>query len=151
MLWTMVGQADPTPLKFSHTDSTQALPEKIWAVWTDVPQWHTWDKGLKKVVLSDSFHLNAKGFIYPDNGPKSKFIISELAPGKSYTFKTRIPFGWLYVTRKMVQKNGWTYFTHEVEFTSLLKSFFAKKLGANYRSILPQVMQEIKKQAEEKS
>ena len=90
------------------------------------------------------------GQLIPDKGPKSKFIISELEPNKSYTFKTKIPFGWLIIKRTLKVSDGKTFFTHDVEFTGLLKKILGNKLGKNYRAVLPSVMNNIKQIAEGK-
>ncbi len=37
-----------------------------------------------------------------------------------------------------------TDFTHDVEFTGFLKKILGKKLGKNYRTMLPSVLTEIK-------
>lgn len=135
---------------FSHTDSTSASSDKIWWIWTDVPNWKQWDKGLKDAQLEGEFKVGTKGKLTPDKGPRSKFVIREVVPGTSYTFKTKIPFGWLIVKRTLEQKANTTVFTHDVEFTGLLKKVFGKRLGENYRKMLPNVMAEIKKRAESK-
>jgi hypothetical protein len=146
----MTAQAQQTNYHFSHTDSTQVSSDKIWNVWTDVVNWKQWDKGLKEAILEGGFSVGAKGRLIPDKGPKSKFVISEVQLDKSYTFKTKIPFGWLVIKRTLEVKNDITYFTHDVKFTGLLKKVLGKKLGKNYRAMLPDVMREIKRIAESK-
>jgi hypothetical protein len=150
MLFAMTANAQQTNYHFSHTDSTSATSDKIWQVWTDVPNWKQWDKGLKEAVLEGDFIVGTKGKLIPDKGPKSKFIISELEPNKSYTFKTKIPFGWLIIKRTLEVKDSKTFFTHDVEFTGLLKKILGNKLGKNYRAMLPSVMADIKQIAESK-
>ncbi|MFN0082371.1 MAG: hypothetical protein ACKVOM_07600 [Ferruginibacter sp.] len=146
----MQTQAQQTNYHFSHTDSTTASSDKIWQVWTDVPNWKQWDKGLKEAFLDGEFVVGTKGKLIPDKGPKSKFVISELIPNKSYTFKTKIPFGWLIIKRTLEVKEGKTFFTHDVQFTGFLKKILGNKLGKNYRAMLPSVLSEIKLIAERK-
>ena len=136
---------------FSHTVETSASPEAIWAIWTDVPNWKQWDDGLKDAAVDGVFKKGAQGKLTPDKGPTSKFVISELEEGKSYTFKTRIPFGWLIVQRRLKVENHLTYFTHEVQFTGLFKKALGNSFGKRYRTKLPVVMEKIKSLAESKS
>ncbi len=145
---SVAATAQQTNSHFQHTETTTALPEAIWAVWTDVPNWHQWDSGLKSASLDGEFRQGAKGRLIPDRGPKSKFVIAEVDPGKGYTFKTKIPFGWLIIDRRLEVKNGVTHFTHDVQFTGMLKNFLGKKLGVEYRKMLPEVMKSIAKIAE---
>lgn len=147
---TSLSTAQETNYHFFNTESTTASPEKIWQVWTDVPNWKQWDKGLKDAFLKGDFAVGTKGKLIPDKGPKSKFIISEVIPNQSYTFKTSIPFGWLVIKRTLETRNGVTYFTHDVEFTGILKRILGKSLGKKYRKMLPLVMKDIKLIAEKK-
>lgn len=150
ILFAMNAYAQQTNYRFSHTDSTIAASEKIWQIWTDVPNWKQWDNGLKEAVLEGDFVVGTKGKLIPDKGPKSTFIISDIEPNKSYTFKTKIPFGWLIIKRTLEIKEGYTFFTHDVEFTGILKKILGNKLGENYRELLPGVLAEIKQIAESK-
>jgi hypothetical protein len=150
ILCAMTANAQQTDFHFSHTDSTSATSDKVWQVWTDVPNWKQWDKGLKEAILEGEFIVGTRGKLIPDKGPRSKFIITELEPHKSYTFKTKIPFGWLIIKRVLEVKDGKTFFTHDVEFTGLIKKFLGNRLGKNYRAMLPSVLAEIKLIAESK-
>jgi len=142
--------AQDKPFGFQHTEKTTAPSSAIWEIWTNVPNWSNWVSGLKAAELKTKFSEGAKGKLTPDKGPKARFKIVDVTEGIGYTLKTKIPFGWLNAKRTLESKNGSTYFTHEVGFTGLLKKVFFKKFGKRYEKMLPQVMQEISKIAEEK-
>ena len=133
---------------FWNTIETFATPETIWKIWTDVPNWKDWDKELKSAELDGLFAKGVKGKLIPQKGKKAKFKIVAFEKGKSYTFKTNLPLGSLFVKRTLEVKNGRTYFTHEVWFKGLTKGIFAKLLGNDFRKALPIVMENIKKIAE---
>ncbi len=151
MLTPLNTLAQQTNYYFNHTTATTASPDAIWKVWTDVPNWKQWDDGLKDAYLDGKFEVGAKGSLIPDKGPKSKFIITEIEEGKSYTFKTRIPFGWLVIKRSLQTENNVTQFTHDVDFTGFLKKPLGNSIGKRYRTLLPEVMDKIKKLAESNS
>lgn len=136
-------QPPQTNTHFSHTLLTDAPPETIWAIWTDVPGWYRWDDGLKTAELAGPFAVGTRGRLIPDKGPKADFVITDLVPGHSYTFRTKLPLGSLHVKRFLTVQNGQTAFTHEVWFTGLTKGIFGRALGRNYRRILPAVMGKI--------
>lgn len=136
---------------FWHTVETSATSDEIWKVWTDVENWKVWDSGLKDAEMSEKFDLKARGIITSLEGRKSKFKIVDFEKGKSYTFKTALPFGGLYVKRVLEKKDGKTFFTHEVWFTGLFAGAFAKKFGEKFRGMLPEVMQNVKAIAEKKA
>lgn len=133
---------------FSHTVTTTARPETIWAIWTDVPNWHQWDTGLQSATLDGPFAAGAHGRLIPDKGPTSTFVIAEVQSPTSYVFYTKLPLGKLYVKRSWRVNNGVTEFTHEVWFKGVSKGLFGRVLGKKYRAILPNVMQQIKTLAE---
>jgi Polyketide cyclase / dehydrase and lipid transport len=134
-----------TKKHFWHTVETTASPDKIWAVWADVQNWKTWDTGLKVASMRVPFTLNAKGNILSLEDRKSTFKIVAFEQGKTYTFKTNLPLGGLYVKRTLEVKNGRTFFTHEVWFSGLTGGFFANMFGEKFKQMLPEVMENIKK------
>jgi hypothetical protein len=133
---------------FSYSLSTQASQDEIWKIWTDVPNWKTWDTGLKDAKLEGIFRNGANGKLTPDQGKISDFIIEKVIENSTYTLKVRIPFGWLKVHRYMVLENDIVVFTHDVQFAGVMKGLIGKKIGKRYREMLPIVMQNIKVIAE---
>ena len=69
--------------------------------------------------------------------------------GTSYTFKTKLPLGGLYVKRYLTEENGITRYTHEVWFKGLTAGIFANAFGGKFRAMLPEVMLNIKKIVED--
>ncbi len=134
---------------FSYTLTTTAPAAAIWAIWSDVANWHTWDTGLKSAALAGPFAVGTRGRLVPDSGPSSAFELTAVDPGRSYTFRTRLPLGALYVKRTLESGAGPTRFTHEVWFTGLSKPLFGRVLGKKYRALLPSVLEAIRAQAEQ--
>ena len=133
---------------FWHSLETSALPDVIWKIWTDVSNWKDWDTGLKDASIEGDFNLNSKGIITSLEGRKSKFKVVEYIEGQSYTYKTKLPLGSLYVRRYLTVKEGKTIFTHEVWFKGLTRGIFAKAFGEKFRTMLPDVLSQIKEIAE---
>lgn len=138
----------PTNKHFWYTIETTASPDEIWSVWTNVNQWKDWDTGLKNASINGEFKLDAKGTIISLEGRKSKFKVVEYEEGKTYTYKTKLPLGSLYVKRYLKTENDTTTFTHEVWFKGLTAGIFAKAFGEKFRKMLPNVLENIKQIAE---
>ena len=134
---------------FWHTETTTTSPEKVWRLWTDVSTWKNWDTGLKDAIMTSSFVLGSKGTIISQEGRKTKFKVIALEEGTSYTIKTNLPLGGLYIKRTLREEGDLTIFTHEVWFKGLTKGVFAKAFGPKFREILPGVLESIKDLAEE--
>lgn len=128
---------------FWHSITTEASPEAIWAVWTNVPHWKDWDTGLQDASLSGAFTEGAKGKVISLQGRSSKFKLVEVVTGRSYTMKTKLPMGALYVKRSLETTGSSTRFTHEVWFKGLSAGLFARALGAEFRELLPGVVQNV--------
>ncbi|MBD2597395.1 SRPBCC family protein [Nostoc spongiaeforme FACHB-130] len=135
-------------MKFSHTLKTSASPEKIWSIWTDVEHWSKWDTELSDAYLESPFALGARGKLTPKQGRVSTFKISQLIPGKSYTFTINLPLCSLNVHRYLNVQSDGTYFTHEITFQGLLAFLFGQILGRQFQAVLPSVMQNVKQIAE---
>ena len=140
----------PNIKEFWHSVSTTADPSEIWQIWTDVKNWKVWDTGLQDAEIKGTMGLGTKGKITTLQGRKVNFKVVEWEEGKSYTYKTALPLGSLYVKRYLEEKDGKTLFTHRVWFQGLTSGIFAKQLGEEFRDLLPGVLENIKQIAEPK-
>lgn len=140
----------PTNKHFWYTLETTAPPDAIWEIWTDVPNWKNWDTGLKDASIKGTFSLGAKGTITSLEDRRSKFKVVAFEEGRSYTYKTKLPLGSLYVKRYLKTENGTTTFTHEVWFKGLTSGAFANAFGEKFKKMLPNVLKNIKHSAESK-
>jgi hypothetical protein len=136
-------------MKFSHTLKTGSSPEKIWVIWTDVDRWSEWDTELYSASIEGNFKLGAKGKLVPKTGPTSIFKITQYCQGESYTFTIKLPLCNLIVSRYLSTNLDGNYFTHGVSFEGFLGFLFGFILGRRFRSVLPSVMENIKRIAEE--
>ena len=134
-------------MKISHTLTTQAAPAAIWSAWTNVENWPQWDSELVSAQLSAPFALAAEGQLTPKKGPTSRFYISQLDWGNSYTFTTQLPLCRLHVHR-FITYGPPLSFTHEVSFEGPLAFAFKLILGKRFQKVLPGVMQQLKTQLE---
>ena len=116
--------ARETNYHFTLTVGIKNTPEKVWQLLIDVPKWATWDTELKEAHLEGNFTIGAKGELLPKKGPKLTFYISEILPNQSYTFKTKMPLGWLVIKRTLTFENGMTHFTDDIAFKGVLKRVF---------------------------
>jgi Polyketide cyclase / dehydrase and lipid transport len=136
-----------TDRSFSYEVTTTASPGRVWALWTDVSTWKTWDKGLKDAELAAPMRLGSKGKIIPLSGPSTSFKVTEFNSGQSYTFVTNLPMAKLTVRRTIVGTSP-TRFRHDVSFSGLMAGTFAKRFGPGFRKALPPTMREIAMLAE---
>ncbi|WKN43069.1 SRPBCC family protein [Tunicatimonas pelagia] len=134
---------------FSATIAVDKPLAEVWELLTDISRWKVWDTELKESYLNEAFALEATGVLIPKKGPKLKFFISELIPGQSYTFNTKMPVGYLVIKRALAYQDQVTYFTDDVQFTGALKHVFGVVLGRGFQASLPEVMENFKQLAEQ--
>ncbi len=132
--------AEGTNSAFSHTVTTQASADAVWALWTDVSTWKDWDKGLKDAHMEGFMALGAKGKIVPLSGSAADFEVTEFVEGESYSFETRLPGARLKVRRSFVSRDP-IVFRHDVSFSGPMAGVLAGQLGPAFRAQLPPTME----------
>lgn len=134
---------------FSYAIAVNNSPERVRAFLRDVSRWHEWDTEITEATLSGDFAVGAEGELVPKKGPKLAFYISAIVPGVSYTFNTRMPVGELVIKRMLEEKGDFVVFTDDIQFTGFLKRAFGLLLGGGFRKVLPEVMENFKRLAEQ--
>lgn len=137
-----------TNYHFNYTIGIDNSIEKVWNYLISVEHWKDWDTALVSSTLFGKFEVGAKGELKPQTGPLLPFHISEIIPKKSYTFKTKMLFGYLEIKRTLLEKEGKVFFTDDIQFTGILKRLFGLILGGGFKKLLPEVMGNFKRQAE---
>ncbi|NOX27451.1 MAG: hypothetical protein GXP21_04565 [Gammaproteobacteria bacterium] len=137
-------------LKYSV--ETSAKKSTIWRLWSDVENWQKFDTILEYSYLVDNaeFKTGSIGYLNAKGAPKTKFILTEVNDEISFTESLKIP---LYQTIDLqryfeVNNKGKTTFTHEVNFKGSLKSILYFLLSGTFKSELINVMENLKKVAE---
>lgn len=133
---------------FNFSISVETTIEKVWETLIDAKNWKNWDTELKSAELNEPFLEGAKGTLVPMKGPKLDFYITEIIANQTYTFRTKIPLGWLEITRTLTPINNLIQFNDDIKFTGISKRFFGFLLGGGFRKVLPSVMENFKKIAE---
>ena len=140
--------ADGTDRRFSHTVVTDAAPDAVWRLWTDVSTWPQWDTEVARVEMDAAWAVGARGRLVPASGPSARVRVTEVEPGRATTFETALPLGALRVARRwraagtpgQAAGGGRIAFTHEVSFHGVGGRLLARRLGRRFRAALPQAM-----------
>ena len=133
--------------QFKHEQATHASKATIWDIWRDVEHWPEWDIELENAALSGDFVLGAFGTLKAKNAPESRFEITELTEGESFTFIVRLPLARLEIAHYFVDDEQ-TIFVHDVAFRGPLGWLFGMLLGQQYATALPHAMELIQRKAE---
>ena len=87
----------------------------------------------------------------PKNAPKSKVVITNVQPNKSFSTEGSIPFGKLIIDHKVSANGGKTEFTHTVTVTGPMQALFVRLVVKKLANDLPDKMKRLAKLAEQDS
>lgn len=65
--------------------------EKVWKVWTDVNQWHTWQPDIEYAKLDGDFKVGNTFKLKPRGGPGVTIEIIKVESSRQFTDLTRFP------------------------------------------------------------
>lgn len=74
----------------------EVTKEQMWKLFSDVNNWHTWDKGVESATLEGKFEKGNHFIFQPKGGPKLKIGIAEATENKSFTDVTKFPLAKMY-------------------------------------------------------
>lgn len=76
--------------------------EKIWAVWTNVNEWHEWQPDIEEAKIEGEFKVGNTFMLKPKGGPKVKIEIIEAEPFKHFTDLTKFPGARMYGSHEFI-------------------------------------------------
>jgi hypothetical protein len=118
----------------AHTTST-ASPAAIFARWADVARWPEWNSDIEWVRLEGPFAQGSTGALKPRGGPRVRFVIDRLVPGREFVDVSKL-FGARLSFAHTVAGAGEGGSTIEVEVTIAgpLAPLWRRVLGSGLRA-----------------
>lgn len=108
---------------------TTAAKEQVWKLWEDVSNWNVWDKEVEFSEVFGPFQAGTEGLLKPAGGPKTKFIIIECTPHKSFTDRSFLPLCKIDFIHTMKETANGLEVTHKVVITGCTTFLFSKIMG----------------------
>jgi hypothetical protein len=73
-------------MTFEHSGSvtTTAAPAAVWALWSDVTTWSTWDPAVERVTLDGAFAVGTAGTMTLRGDIEAPFTLELVAPEARY-------------------------------------------------------------------
>jgi len=138
--------------RLKYSLETTASPNSIWRLWSDVENWKKFDTLLEYSYLDEGhkFELGATGVIKADGASKTRFELTEVTPGVSFTETLYVPLYQRIELKRYFEKSdaGKTIFTHEVVFKGRLRFLIYAVAAGSFKKELPLVMGRLKDLAE---
>jgi hypothetical protein len=129
---------------------TTTTKERIWKLWTDVPNWNIWDSEVENSELFGQFQTGTKGILKPIGGPKTRFEMIECTNLKSFTDRSFLPFCKMDFIHSMTETKDSLEITHKVVMTGFMTFLFSKVIGDKIKVGLPIAIEKLIELAEKK-
>lgn len=133
---------------FSFALATSAPPDRVWDVWTDVPNWPQWDI-LTAASIDGPFVVGTPGAVVNPDGSEATFAVTALDDGVRYEITLPLPDAAIVIERSSTTDDDQTTIQHRVQFTGPNAAVFADALAPGFRMALPGVVDAVRRLAEE--
>jgi uncharacterized protein YndB with AHSA1/START domain len=113
---------------FSIEVDIAALPARVWSVIADVERWHEWTESIRGVRLLDKgpLRIGSRAFIRQPRFPAAVWKVTELDPGRSFTWRTGAPGMWAYGRHSVDAIAGGTRATLRLHYEGALGRLLAR-------------------------
>ena len=137
----------PPPVE--HRITVAAPADTLFAIYADVPNWHTWDPDTKRAHLDGPFAVGSRGSLTPTQGNTVPLLLTRVVPGRAFTAEARIPlFRMVFEHELTPLAAGATEVVHRVTFTGPLSLLMAPLMTRRLNSGLPVTLARLKALAE---
>lgn len=80
--------------------------EKMWSIWTDIPNWNQWISSVESSSLDGNFENGATGSMTLVNGSKSKFTIADCVENECFICRSKFLSCTMDAGHEMTEENG---------------------------------------------
>jgi Polyketide cyclase / dehydrase and lipid transport len=134
------------------TESTavsSARPETIWALWSNVAKWQTWDDALTDSSLETDFAVGSQGTLTPKGAPQSfGFRLTEVTPLRSFSDITELPGATLTFDHLLEVTADGTRITHRIQISGDAWEGYAARMSEDFERELPHAVTKLARLAE---
>ena len=135
-------------MQVEHRKIIHARPDTIFAIYSDVPHWHTWDPDTRHASLDGPLRLGATGKLTPTKGRTVPMRVTEFVTGRSFTVESRIPLFRMVFEHELTPCEAGTEVVHRVTFSGLLSMVLGPMLCRQLNAGLPITLGNLKQLAE---
>jgi hypothetical protein len=130
-----------------HSAETAAGPQEVWARWEDAGRWSEWSTGIGEAHLEGPFVPGTTALVRFRLGPRLRFLITELEPGRSFTDEARLPLAWLVHEHRIEPRPGGCRLHHRLSLRGPLAPLYGLMVGRRLRAGLSTSVERLAKQS----
>jgi Polyketide cyclase / dehydrase and lipid transport len=136
---------------FEHTVEAALTPAQVWAVWTDVTGWPSWDHAIEWSRLEDVFQTGGMILLKPKGGPKVCARLTRVDPLEGFSDDSSLPLCKLSFDHRLVETGTGVRLTHRVEISGPLTFLFRRVIGSKLAQEMPSAMGQLVELAQQRS
>ena len=126
-----------------------AMPEQIFAYYTDPNTWPLWDPELRAVSLPNGLRAGATGWLQPRQGPRARITVSAVDAPRGFTVTSKLPLCQMSFGHDLHPDGPHTQVTHNVAFSGPLAPLFRRLIGRGIAHGLPATLAGLKRVCEQ--
>lgn len=140
-------------MKIDHTIHIAAPPSLVWDVTVDIDRWPEWTPTVTAVRRLDDgpFDVGTAALITQPGLPASRWTVTALDPGRSFSWEARVRGLHLIATHELTPEDGGTRCTLRIESPGLLARLIWPVFSPRGRSMLRQENEGLKARCEEQA
>jgi uncharacterized protein YndB with AHSA1/START domain len=123
---------------FEHSVQAPARRERVWALWTDIPGWPSWNPGVARAELDGPVTEGATGTVRAKGGPASTLKVLAIEPERRLVTEASERFMRLRFEQELTDAEGGELrITHGVTMTGLATPLMRYTVGAQLERSIP--------------
>ena len=123
---------------FEHSVRAAAPRDRVWALWTDVSGWPTWNSGVARAELDGPVAEGATGTVRAAGGPASALKVLAIEPEQRFVTEASERLMRLRFEHELVELgDGELLITHRVRMTGLATPLMRRTVGARLERSIP--------------
>jgi uncharacterized protein YndB with AHSA1/START domain len=127
--------------EFEHSVRAPVSRERVWALWTDVPGWPSWNPGVARAELDGPVAEGATGTVRGAGGPASKLRVLEIDPQRRFVTEASERLMRLRFEFELTDaEDGELRITHRVRMTGLATPLMRRTVGPRLERSIPVAM-----------
>ena len=71
--------------EYEHSTETNAAPDDVWRLWSDMAAWPQWNDGIEKMQIDGPFAVGTTFTMTPPGDEPIRMRLTEITPGELFT------------------------------------------------------------------
>jgi uncharacterized protein YndB with AHSA1/START domain len=124
--------------EFEHSVQAPASRERVWALWTDISGWPSWNPGVGHAELDGPLTEGATGTVRAVGGPTSTLKVIAIEPERRFVTQTSERLMRLRFEQELADvEGGELRITHRVRMTGPATPLMRHTVGARLERSMP--------------